>query len=303
MYKLGWLYNCCHCERSEAIYYGGVRFATLAMTVIIIIKSAIVYREQYIQHFPNVIKLSTRLSMNLPRIYQACSLSPNSEIQLEQKVAHHLIHVLRLSIGNQFIIFNGEGGEYLAEIQSISKKTVTVHINKFIEKDIESSLKIHLAQGIPRGEKMDFILQKAVELGIDEFTPLFTQRCNVKLASERIEKRMQHWQGVIIAACEQSGRTYIPRLNTPTPYQQWLATCSFGFVLHPHAHSKLSQLTRPNGKIAIVIGPEGGLSEDEVAQAEKKGFHRLCLGPRILRTETAPLAAITALQCFWGDMG
>lgn len=243
--------------------------------------------------------------MNLPRIYQPCQLLCQQELSLTSDAAHHLVNVLRLSMGQQLIIFNGQGGEYLAEIISINKKETIVTIITYNECEPESPLKIHLAQGIARGEKMDFILQKAVELGVAAITPLFTERCNVKLPRERIEKRMQHWQRVIVSACEQSGRTRIPTLHAPLSYSSWLSTANSGLrlILHPKAHHNLRQLTCDSHTVSIVIGPEGGLTEAELCAAEQQGFQRLSLGPRVLRTETAPLAAITALQYCWGDMG
>lgn len=242
--------------------------------------------------------------MNLPRIYQKCPLELYQELILVEQTAHHLTNVLRLTVADKFIIFNGNGREYLAEIIAINKKITRVIIHDCIDTRTESPLNIHLAQGISRGEKMDFILQKAVELGITEFTPLFTDRCNVKLPADRIAKRLQHWQGIIISACEQSGRTIIPTLHSPINYRQWLSkgNTDLRLILHPHAQFKLNQLAFTGDAITIVIGPEGGLTDPEIVAAETQGFQRLNLGPRILRTETAPLAAITALQYQWGDM-
>lgn len=242
--------------------------------------------------------------MGLPRIYQPSSFILAGATLLEDKAAHHLINVLRLTAGDQFIVFNGEGGEYLVELISSHKKSARLKVIEYRETAAESPLKIHLAQGIARGEKMDFILQKAVELGISEFTPLFTERSNVKLPPDRAEKRLQHWQGVMIAACEQSGRTIIPRLNPPIAFSSWIKQTDAGLklILHPHAQKRLSEVHLACSSINMVIGPEGGLSDGEITLAEQQGFLRLALGPRVLRTETAPLAAITLLQYLWGDM-
>ncbi|CAM4442745.1 MAG: Ribosomal RNA small subunit methyltransferase E [Legionellaceae bacterium] len=243
--------------------------------------------------------------MVLPRIYESCVIAINEKITLGESASHHLSHVLRMAMGDSLIIFNGSGGEYLAQIDAIHKKAVTVLIKNYNKENRESFLKIHLVQAITRSEKMDFVLQKAVELGVSEFTPIFTERVNIKLPNDRLQKRIQHWQGVIISACEQSGRTIIPTLNKPLHYQDWLKTTTIdrGFILHPFAKEKLGNLSIEKEVVTVIIGPEGGLSDAEISLAEEKGLHRLNLGPRILRTETAPLAAITALQCFYGDMG
>lgn len=241
--------------------------------------------------------------MTLPRIYQAVPLQSTTSLTLSADASHHLSRVLRVKINDPLIIFNGRGGEYSAHISAINKKTVTVSIDKFIERDVESPLEMCLAQGISRGEKMDFTIQKAVELGVKKIIPLFTERCNVKLTQERSEKRWQHWQSIIISAAEQSGRTFIPELTMPVSYADWINAVEFecGFVLSPVANSISNQLTHP-ASITLIVGPEGGLTAEEEQQALAKGCSQLNLGPRILRTETAALTAITALQCYFGDI-
>lgn len=244
--------------------------------------------------------------MTITRIYQNLALAIDQMVELDEKASHHLIQVMRLRMGEKLIIFNGEGGEYQAEIMQITKKRTRVRIAEYVPNNTESTLKVHLLQAIPRGEKMDFILQKAIELGVDEITPLFTQRCNVKLPADRFQKRIQHWQGVITSACEQSGRSYVPNLNKPKTLSELLAktTNEYGLILNPRAAQALNHLSPPtNNKVRLLIGPEGGLEANEISLAEQHGFQGLRLGPRILRTETAPLAIITALQCKWGDLG
>jgi 16S rRNA (uracil1498-N3)-methyltransferase len=241
----------------------------------------------------------------MPRIYQPIPLSPNTTVRLDEKASHHLARVLRASVGEALTLFNGQGGEYTAIITQIDKKAVQVQLNDFNPREAESPLNIHLAQGLARGEKMDYIIQKAVELGVKKVIPLITERCNVRLEGEREEKRLQHWQSVAISACEQSGRNTLPEVTPPQILKTWLpqAKANQCFVLSPQATPKLTNIDLPSDAIVILlIGPEGGLSDQEIAAAINQGFQPLNLGPRILRTETAPLAAITLLQSVYGDM-
>ncbi len=240
------------------------------------------------------------------RIFQSGQLMANSTITLDEPASHHLARVLRANIGEKIILFNGQGGEFSGLIKEINKKTVVVDLHDFIARDVESSLNICLAQGISRGEKMDFTIQKAVELGVKEVIPLFTERCNVKLDAERSDKRIKHWRSIITSACEQSGRNYVPDITMPLSLENWLTKvkADICLVLSPYATTGLKQLAVPdNARIVLLIGPEGGLSDREVNLASQYGFLPLNLGPRILRTETAALAAITALQSCFGDMG
>lgn len=227
---------------------------------------------------------------------------------LDEKASHHLIRVLRIDQSEPLTIFNGEDGEYIAEIIGISKKYVTVKLTTFIDKTLESPIHIHLLQGIAKAEKMDFIIQKAVQLGVNEITPLFTERTNMSLNKERQEKKILHWQGIIENACEQCGRNTLPILHTPTNLDKYLAICSqpkanaIGFVLSPKSTMKTSSLREKNyNHFTLLIGPEGGLSQREIEYSHAKEFISLSLGPRILRTETASIAAISALQCLFGD--
>lgn len=243
--------------------------------------------------------------MPISRVYQDVPLAVESPVKLNEEASHHLARVLRAAVGDEVVIFNGAGGEYQAVITRIDKKSVEVMIKSFADVQRESPIQIHLAQGIARGEKMDFIVQKAVELGVAEITPLITERCNVRLDQERSEKRLQHWRSVAISACEQSGRTQPPVIHAPRSLQDWLKNTrkEIGFVLSPHVTEKLfNQASNPFKQIAILIGPEGGLSDQEVALANAAQFLPLNLGPRVLRTETASLAALTILQSQFGDM-
>ena len=242
--------------------------------------------------------------MRIPRVYSPQSISVGDCIQLEQGPARHLTSALRMTSGQQLVVFNGLGGEYSGELVEARKGAASVRIYAFKDVDRESPLPIHLAIGISRGERMDWIVQKATELGVAEITPLFSQRCEVKLTGDRLHKKNRHWQQVAISACEQSQRNSVPPVNTPIDLDQWLSCCdqSLKLVLHHRAEKKLGDMPQPTDSIALLIGPEGGLSEREISCATDSGFLPLALGPRVLRTETAPLAAISILQAQWGDM-
>jgi 16S rRNA (uracil1498-N3)-methyltransferase len=242
----------------------------------------------------------------MTRIFQSIILQENSQVQLDEEATHHVARVLRGKVGDVLTLFNGEGGEFECAITRIDKKNVTVDVKKFSSHEAESSLELYLAQGISRGEKMDHTIQKAVELGVKKIIPLFTERCNVKLDEDRKEKRFQHWRSIVIGACEQCGRNRVPEIFEPKNFSAWCKSveADWKFVLAPSAEKKLSEYSiQKNARVVLLIGPEGGLSEKEIAEAFSKGFLPLSLGPRILRTETAGVAAVTALQSMAGDMG
>jgi 16S rRNA (uracil1498-N3)-methyltransferase len=243
--------------------------------------------------------------MRIPRIFTAQPLIAGSSIQLEQGAARHLSSALRMSVGQSIILFDGHGGEYSAALTEVKKSKVWVAVNEFSDKDLESPLKIQLAIGISRGERMDWIVQKATELGATEITPLFTERCEVKLSGERLEKKTRHWQQIAISACEQCQRNFVPVINSAATIDQYLADPVIGLklVLHHRTEKRLTEMTNSNNNIALLVGPEGGLSDREIESAIKHNFAALALGPRVLRTETAPLAAISIIQSLWGDMG
>ncbi len=243
--------------------------------------------------------------MSTSRLYQAVPLAIKSTLRLDEKASHHLARVLRAQVGNHLILFNGTGGEYAAVITRLDKKGVDVTITAFNDREAESPLHLCLAQGLARGEKMDFIIQKAVELGVQSIVPLVTERCNVRLDSEREEKRLQHWQSIAASACEQCGRNRLPDIMSPISLKDWLpqAKADLCFVLSPHVENKLAdeKAVTPRS-ISLLIGPEGGLSDKEIKAAIDHGFLPLNLGPRVLRTETAPMAAIAILQHYYGDL-
>lgn len=243
--------------------------------------------------------------MAVPRIYQNTTLK-QGELTLDDKASHHLSRVLRVRVGDDVCVFNGKGVEFAAKIISINKKQVTVDCAGQIERAVESPLKLVLAQGIARGEKMDYIIQKAVELGVTDIYPLQTERCNVKLTDERMQKKQMHWQGVIESACEQSGRVTLPVLHPVMRYTDWLKSCEVTtkFILSPFVETKLTSLSSQSlEQVAIVIGPEGGLTDQEIKEAEQSACTPLNVGPRILRTETAAVAVLSIIQFYFGDMG
>lgn len=252
--------------------------------------------------------------MSNPRIYQNQPLPVGNTVTLTDDAFGHTVRVLRLKDGDNLTLFNGELhngslGEYHAELVNVSKKQAQVIIKSFTEKNVESPLNIHLGQGISRGDRMDFTLQKSVELGVNTVTPLFTERCGVKLTGERLQKKIDQWQKIIISACEQSGRCAVPTVMPAIYLDEWLSqqTSSLKLNLHPKAQYSIMNLPESNiadskQRVRLLIGPEGGLSDNEISQANDASFIDVLLGPRVLRTETAALTAITALQCRFGDI-
>ncbi|MBO1520652.1 16S rRNA (uracil(1498)-N(3))-methyltransferase [Oceanisphaera pacifica] len=242
--------------------------------------------------------------MRTPRIYEPSPLNSGQALTLSTDAANHVGRVLRMQVGQSLTLFNGQGGQYAADIIEATKKTVRVQVGEFDNRDCESPLPFHLGQVISRGEKMEFTIQKSVELGVNVITPLFSRRCGVKLSGERLEKKIQQWQSIAIAACEQCGRNKIPEIRPALSLEQWLAqqTDSLKLNLHPKAELSVNTLPPPSAGIRLLIGPEGGLSDDEIIQAREHDFIDILLGPRVLRTETAALTAITALQCRFGDL-
>lgn len=248
--------------------------------------------------------------MRITRIYTPQPLQEGAVISLHENAANHVARVLRLTTDALLCLFNGEGGEYQARITAVTKRDVTVRLERFIPQDVGSALSIHLGQVISRGERMDFTLQKAVELGVTAITPLTSDFCSVKLQDERVDKKMAHWQGVITSACEQSGRTLLPTLHAPQSLGTWVSHCQarYPLILEPTAEKHLKQIpytaaASEKTDFALLIGGEGGLSEKEIQLATAHQFLSIQLGPRILRTETAGLAVIAGLQTLFGDLG
>ncbi|AIY66054.1 16S rRNA (uracil(1498)-N(3))-methyltransferase [Pseudoalteromonas piratica] len=246
--------------------------------------------------------------MRVPHIFQPGQIEVGTELQLDDDAAGHIGRVLRMQAGQQVSLFNGAGGEYLCTISQANKKNVYVSVDEFHDVTYESPLKIHLGQGISRGEKMEFTIQKSVELGITEITPLFSERCGVKLQGERLEKKHLQWQKIAIAAAEQSGRNFVPIIHPPIKLEQWLAQESdeTKLTLHPRAEHSIKTIDSISNfnreKMRFVVGPEGGFTDGEIAATKAANFIDIKLGPRVLRTETAALTVLSALQLAYGDL-
>ncbi|TNF07469.1 MAG: 16S rRNA (uracil(1498)-N(3))-methyltransferase [Gammaproteobacteria bacterium] len=238
------------------------------------------------------------------RVFTDQPLAIGSEVTLEDQVARHLGAVLRLKNGDPVTLFNGQGGEYPSHLTDCSSKRARAQILDYIAVDRESPLSIHLGIGLSRGDRMDWAIQKATEAGVSEITPLYTERTEVKLKNDRREKKLSHWQHIVASACEQCYRNRLPVIHEPTSLQTWLNEISTDkkLVLHHRSEQTLKQLhAETPSSVALLIGPEGGLSPDEIDTAIQHDFEPLTLGPRIFRTETAPVIAITILQSVWGD--
>ena len=241
--------------------------------------------------------------MRRPRNYFSGRLPVGREIDLPTNIVRHLIQVLRMRQGQEIILFNGEDGiDYRAVLTETGRRQARARILSSGDPEPLPDLQIHLNLGISRGERMDLAIQKAVELGVSSITPLVTERSQRKLTPERLEKKLQHWHMVIISACEQSGRRRLPRLNAPQDFGNWLKNpLPQTLLLDAAGRYCLKEVPRPAQLLGLLIGPEGGFSERERTLAKEAGCTGVRLGPRILRTETAPLAAIAAIQILWGD--
>lgn len=242
--------------------------------------------------------------MRLTRIFSEQPLTEGREVTLSATAAAHVGRVLRLATGDELTVFDGGGGEYWASIVECRGTVLRVRLGAQRAIERESPLKITLAQALARGERMDWLVQKATELGVAVIVPLITERSVVKLDARQAERRSEHWRGIIVAACEQSGRNRLPDVLVPQPLSEWLEAAHEGarILLDPTASSGLRALA-PDRVVSLLIGPEGGLSPAERALALQKGFTPLRMGPRVLRTETAAVAAISALQVLAGDAG
>jgi 16S rRNA (uracil1498-N3)-methyltransferase len=241
--------------------------------------------------------------MRLPRIYLDHPLDPDTQLRLPEGPARHLTQVLRLAAGAPLRLFNGDGCDRAAQVVAVTRAGVTLAVGAAGEAEPDAPLRIQLALGISRGERMDYAIQKAVELGVAAVQPLFTERSMVQLKGERLTRRREHWQGILIGACEQSGRRRLPALAPALPLDEWLAVAPPGtLLLDPQAPQAMAQLAQPGPAVTLLVGPEGGLSHRERDLAGRHRVAGVSLGPRILRAETAPLAAIAVLQALWGDL-
>ncbi|MES2546068.1 MAG: 16S rRNA (uracil(1498)-N(3))-methyltransferase [Pseudomonadota bacterium] len=243
--------------------------------------------------------------MSNTRFYSADKLVIGALIPLSASAATHATRALRLALGDELKLFNGDGHDYTCELISIKKNEVLAKVLSHQSIQNESPLNITLLQGISSGDRMDYTIQKAVELGVNTIQPISTERSVVKLNQERAQKRLEHWQNIVNSACEQSGRAFVPQVLSPVSVSHWLANNPANsdrrILLNPVGAVKLADLAKPSGNIALLIGAEGGLSQAEINAATANGFQSIILGPRILRTETAALTAISSMQTLWGD--
>ena len=234
------------------------------------------------------------------RLYQNTPFTEGKTAELDSDNSHHLNKVLRFPVGKNITVFNGDGFDYTALVQD-AKKTTNLKVISKEPNNTESKLDLTLAQGIAKGEKMDFLIQKAVELGVTRIIPMKLERCVVRLRDEKVQKKIDHWQKIANHACEQSGRSVIVRIANPVSLEELLEeTSHHGFVLHHRAQIGLSQV-QETSKATILIGPEGGLTDKEVSDSEVAGYQSILIGKRVLRTETASLAAIANMQLLWGS--
>ena len=242
--------------------------------------------------------------MRVSRLWVDATLTEGATLQLDEDRNHYLRTVLRLKAGFDLTVFNGDGHEYAARVATASRAGVWLTIGAGQMRDSESPLLTHLGLGISRGERMDYAIQKAVELGVSRITPLFTERCVVRLDEDRQDLRRQHWQNIMRSACEQSGRNRLPVLDAPLKLEDWLDQPQGArLFLDPQGTATLASLPPPVGGVTLLCGPEGGFADRERGWARHSGFTPIRLGPRILRAETAVLAALTAAQALWGDLG
>ncbi|MBI1965412.1 MAG: 16S rRNA (uracil(1498)-N(3))-methyltransferase [Betaproteobacteria bacterium] len=241
------------------------------------------------------------------RIFVHGHLGAGGKCALPPAQARHVARALRLRPGDAVTLFNGDGNEYGAEIERIGKDAATLNVTGGRAVDREAPFAVTLAQAVSSGERMDYTVQKAVELGVAGIQPLVSARNVVRLREERAVKRLAHWQAVVIAACEQCGRNRVPPVEPPLEFHAWLALTAKAqdgaakLLLSPRAADSLHRLARPAAGVILLAGPEGGLAPEEERAAEQTGFHPVRLGPRVLRTETAAVAALAALQALWGD--
>jgi 16S rRNA (uracil1498-N3)-methyltransferase len=244
----------------------------------------------------------------MPRFFVDSSLEPGDVVALPDEVARH-VQVLRLAAGDSLTLFNGRGGQYEADLVEIGRRSAVARIGAFEPLDAEPPYHITLAQGIAGGDKMDWLIEKAVELGVARIAPLTTARAVVRLSAERASRRHAHWEGIVRAACEQCGRNRLPEVDPAQDFSKWLEALpapaddtALRLMLSPRAATAFASLpaAAPNVEVVLLIGPEGGLSPEEEDAARERGFAPLSLGPRVLRTETAGMAVLAALAARWG---
>ncbi len=243
--------------------------------------------------------------MALTRLFIRSELQTGQAVELDKEQARYLGRALRLRPGDALIIFSAESGEFAAAVTTIGKSNAELMVGVAIPTNTESPLKVHLVQGVSRGERMDVVVQKATELGVKRISPVLTEYGVVKLDGSRASRRREHWQKIAESACEQCGRTRPPLIDEPLPLKTWFGSktseTDVDLILKPNAATSMASLKAPTTKVCLLIGPEGGFSDNEYEDAEISGFKAVSLGPRVLRTETAAIAAITVAESLWGD--
>ena len=249
-------------------------------------------------------KRQLEISMRVSRVYTSAALALGKQVELDEENGHYVRTVLRLKKDTEIILFDGKGGEYLCTVSEVNRKLVIIAVNKWLDRSVESSLLVTLGLGISRGDRMDLTVQKAVELGVNFITPLLTERCVVQFKGEKKPQRLLHWQKIVQHATEQSGRTILPVLTEIEQLQLWVGRQNgLKVFLDPYADLTLIDVAPIDMKVTLLTGPEGGFSAQERDIAKAAGFIPVRLGSRILRTETASLAALAAVQMLWGDFG
>ena len=249
-------------------------------------------------------KRQLEISMRVSRVYTSAALALGKQVELDAENGHYVRTVLRLKKDTEIILFDGKGGEYLCTVSEVNRKLVIIAVNKWLDRSVESSLLVTLGLGISRGDRMDLTVQKAVELGVNFITPLLTERCVVQFKGEKKPQRLLHWQKIVQHATEQSGRTILPVLTEIEQLQFWVGRQNgLKVFLDPYADLTLIDVAPIDMKVTLLTGPEGGFSAQERDIAKAAGFIPVRLGSRILRTETASLAALAAVQMLWGDFG
>lgn len=250
-----------------------------------------------------LIKIFTN-TMRIPTIYTDIELVEQTETELNANAAHHIANVLRMKNNDQVKLFNGSGYFFLATLTQVTKKKVVIQVNSAEKANSESLLHTHLGQVMSRGDRMDYAIQKSTEMGVNEITPLTSERCELKLKSDREAKRLAHWQQVAISAAEQCGRATVPTIHPITSLNDWVtqqSSTGLSLVFHHRDTQNLTQIQTPPSHVNLLIGPEGGLTSAEIEHARQSNFLACTFGPRVMRTETAPVACLSILQWLWGD--
>jgi 16S rRNA (uracil1498-N3)-methyltransferase len=243
--------------------------------------------------------------VRIPRFYCPQPIGLAVQVQLEARAAHHAFRALRLRRGDRVTLFDGGGGEHEASVHALDAQRMMLDVGRHLPVERESPLQTCIVQALSTGERMTFTLEKCVELGATRFQPIESERSVVRLKDERAQRRQQHWQQVVIAACEQCGRNTVPLVEETLEFVRWIAALppqTQGIVLAPGAPAPLARIATPESELLIAVGPEGGFTEVELDLLERRGFASVSLGPRTLRTETAAAAALAALQARWGDL-